>query len=405
MAGQKAHLSDRSENILFILSAIWLSGYFLLPSDKIHQQLFHLGFTLPGLWILLKSRFNTGIQPSGILLASAVYAAYYIISLAWTPHESAVDHLSEIKRVIYLLSFWMILNHWMKASPGKTALLAKVLTATALISIAVNAALFYGVNGFGFADRFVGIGRLWNPLWSGAAYGAFAVLVFSLMNWSNTALESKEKILYSLAFLAFAAATILTHSRGPAGAMLIVCSGILLANSLGMKRKISILAATSILLLALLHLMDDYFGASIERGQSYRLDLWQGFIERAKEHPVFGFGAGAGVLIHAPGEFVNDWTHYHSVYVGSLVELGITGLLMHLALCFIVIRTGWKHRHHLHARIALTLFIYTMIIGLTFGQGIITKQNVQWALFWLPVIVLATFPRATTQAGDESPGH
>lgn len=150
--------------------------------------------------------------------------------------------------------------------------------------------------------------------------------------------------------------------------------------------------------------MDDYFRPSIERGQSYRLDLWQGFMERAREHPIFGFGAGAQVFIHAPGEFVDDWGHYHSVYVGSLVELGITGLLMHLSLCCIVIRTGWKHRHDLHARIALVLFIYTMIIGTTFGQGIITRPDVQWTLFWLPAIILATFPR-TTRAGDESPRH
>lgn len=408
MAGQRIHFPGRSEKTLFILSAIWISGYFLLPSEKIHLQLFHLAFTLPGAWLLLKNRFDTEIQPSAILFASAAYAAYYIVSLAWTTPEGTAGRLGEVKEVMYLFLFWISLNHWMKASPEGTALLAKMVAAAALLSIGINGALFYGVDGFGLADRFAGIGRLWNPLWSGAAYGACAVLMFGVLNWRNSALQRSEKILYGLFFLIFAAATILTHSRGPAGAMLAACSAILLTTRLAMKKKASILAAAAILLLALLYLLDDYFGASIERGQSYRLDLWQGFIERATEHPMFGFGAGARVPIHAPGEFVDGWMHYHSVYVGSLVELGLAGLLLHLCLCFAVIRTGWRHRHELHARIALVLFIYTMIIGLTFGQGIITRQNVQWLLFWLPAIILASFPRtgpahSPPAAGGENP--
>lgn len=404
MTQRKTHLPGRSENIFFILSTIWMSGFFLLPFEKFHQQLFHICFTLPGVWILLKNRFNAGIPPSGILFASMTYGACYIISQAWTPPDSTVDHLSEIKRVIYLFMFWITLNYWMKTSPEKMASLAKALTVTALAGIVVDGIIFYGIEGHGIADRFVSAGKLWNALWSGAAYGALAILIFGLMNWRDADLTKKEKILYSLAFLIFAAATILTHSRGPIGAMFFTCTIIFLTRKTNTKRKAAILAAATILLLALLYASYDYFQASIERGQSYRLELWQGFLERAREHPIFGFGAGTQVFIHAPGELVDGWTHYHSVYVGSLVELGITGLLLHLALCCIVIRTGWKHRHDLHARIALILFIYTMIIGITFGQGIITRQNVQWVLFWLPVIILATFPR-TTRAEDESPRH
>lgn len=386
---------DKSKDIYFILSAIWIAGYFLLPSSKLHQQLFHLCFTLPGAWILLKNRFNTGLQPSGILVASLAYGGYYIISQTWTPPESEVDHLREIKQVVYLFLFWITLNYWMRGSLERIALLAKLLTAAVLVGMVAGAIQFYGMNGLGLADRFVSFGRLWNPLWSGAAYGAFAVLLFGLMNWNDTALGNKEKILYSLLFLIFASATILTHSRAPIGAMLIALAAIFLTSKISLKKKIALLATAFIVLLLPLYLAYDHFQTYLERGQSYRLDLWQGFLERAREHPIFGFGAGTRVFILAPGELIDGWTYYHSVYVGSLVELGITGLLMHLALCGSVIRTGWEHRHHLHARLALILFIYTMIIGITFGQGIITKQNVQWVLFWLPAIILASSPRSS----------
>ncbi|WP_334107636.1 O-antigen ligase family protein [Methylobacillus sp.] len=382
---------SKSENILFSLSLLWLSGYFLLPSSKLHQQLFIFIFSLSGIWLIFKNSFNIKeLKSSNIFLLSVLYSAYYLISLLWASHEEFSDYLSEVKRVIFFFFFSITLIFWMKKSNEKLALLIKVLTSIALISIVINGILFYGVNGLSLADRFVGIGRLWNALWSGAIYGAFAVLMFGLLNWQNINMSKQHKIFYFFAFIVFFIATVLTHSRGPIGGMLIACSIIFLTNHWNVKYKLAILILAGISSLLVFYLMQHSFGADIERGQSYRLDLWQGFLERAKEHLIFGFGAGTQVFIHAPGEFVNEWRHYHSVYIGSLVELGLIGLLLHLALCASVLRAGWNYRHNLYACIALILFIYTMIIGITFGQGIITRPNVQWILFWLPAITLAS---------------
>lgn len=394
------HFLSKSENVLFTLSLVWLSGYFLLPSSKLHQQLFILIFSFSGIWLLLKNKLNTkDLFSSGIFLISATYGSYYLISLSWASHENFSGYLSEVKRVVLLFFFWVTLIYWIKISSKKLALLIKILTGVALISIMINGILFYGVNGLSLADRFTGIGRLWNALWSGAIYGAFSILIFSLLNWKFFILSKKNRIFYLLAFLVFFVATILTHSRGPIGSMLIACLIIFLTNHWSIKWKIVTLAIAATFSIALLYLMQSSFGADIERGQSYRLDLWKGFIEQVKVHPILGFGAGTQVPIYAPGEFTNEWRHYHSVYIGSLVELGMIGLLMHLALCASVLKAGWDYRHNLHARIALILFIYTMMIGITFGQGIITRSNVQWILFWLPVIILSAIEIRRNSSG------
>ena len=127
------------------------------------------------------------------------------------------------------------------------------------------------------------------------------------------------------------------------------------------------------------------------RGQSYRLDLWLGFIGRAKEHLILGHGGGAKVPIHAPGEFVHGWYHYHSVYIGSLVELGLAGLLLHIVIIITVLNTAWRLRDNFYVRAAVLLFIYACIIGITFAHGILTRMNTQWLLFWMPLLVIAMY--------------
>jgi O-antigen ligase len=370
---------------IFFLTTFWISGYFFFPRGKIHDQVFILIFALPALWLLIKKEitFKPFLKSKLFFLALA-YCAYWIISTSWGTYKNINIHLSVIKSALYIYLFWVIFFATYYLDDKKMASLFKCVTICAAASVLVNLILFYGLDHHTLVDRFNGFGRLRNQLWVAAIYGAMAIMMLSFAVQPNT----KNKLMYVLLFAVFFIATLLTHSRTPIAAMFAVSIFLFYTSQLPIKPKLLCTFVMLILLALAYFLFGQYYLSDVSRGQSYRLDLWSGFLEATKNRLAFGIGANTEVLIRMPGNFVDGWSHYHNAYLGSLIELGLVGLILHVMLVIYTIVVGWQNRHHLYVNTALMIFIFTCILSITYGQGIVTNKNVQWIIFWLPLSVI-----------------
>lgn len=372
-------------NIIFMLSTFWIAGFFFFPTGQLHNQAFIAFFVLPAIWLIFKRKiaFKPFLK-SQIFVTVLIFCAYYAISTSWGTYDRITLQISEIKRVLYLYAFWLVIFAAYYLDNTKLVLLTKCIIFISVINLIFNAIIFYGIDHNTIYDRFNGFGRLRNQLWVAALYGAMAIMMLMI----TLKPDHNKKPLYFVLFLLFFFATLLTHSRGPIMSMLAVSIFVFYSSHLSLKLKVQISTVTLIVTCVLTIYFYEYYLADITRGQSLRLDLWLGFLEFTKGHLLLGQGAGVNVFINAPGQAVDQWSHYHNVYLGSLIELGLIGLCLHLLLVINAIWVGWRYRKCFNVNVALMIFIFTCLIGFTYGQGIITRIHAQWIIFWLPMAII-----------------
>ena len=372
-------------NIIFALLTFWIAGFYFFPTGQLHNQAFIALVVIPAIWIMIKLKVNfKPFLKSKLFVLALIFCAYYAISTTWGTYNRIGLQISEIKRVLYLYAFWVVVFFTFNLDDKKLVMLTKCIVLAAIVNLIFNAIVFYGLDNYTIYDRFNGFGRLRNQLWVGALYGAMAILMLLI----TLKPQNDKKLVHFVIFLLFFIANMLTHSRGPIVSMFAVCMLIFFSSSLSVKLKIkisTILLIASAILAALLY---KYYVSDISRGQSYRLDLWMGFLEFTKGHLLFGQGAGVNVFINAPGQLVDKWSHYHNVYLGSFVELGLIGLSLHLLLVISTVCIGWRYKNHMEVNVALMIFIFSCLIGFTYGQGVIERINAQWIIFWLPMSII-----------------
>lgn len=153
------------------------------------------------------------------------------------------------------------------------------------------------------------------------SYGAYNLLISPLCVYlQNKAQDSREKLKYNIIYMLLFVGTICTISRGSI-VFFIICQ-ILIWMSLGFhdfaKRLLGVLAALVVvlfvstllssgtsnimrnLLYMILSVFDDSFADNISgsdtgvgTAEGHRILLYAWVFEKVKEHPLFGYGAGA----------------------------------------------------------------------------------------------------------------
>ncbi len=377
---------------IFFFVLLWLAGYFFSPTNKFHYQLFLLIFLSISIWLIIKGKVNfSGLLESKVFVVAGLYCAFYLLSLFWADGEMLSSRFQDFRRTLYLYIFWVVILYVLNGSQQKLELMFKVLIGAAVISFVLNAGIFYGLNDSGLEDRFAGLGRLWNPLFSGAIFGAMSLLTLMLLLGKYKIFSTTQRLSLMLAYAVFFSATLLSHSRTPIAAMLLMSFLALLFSQFSVKAKIGGVIGGLLGLLAMFMALMPFFEKDITRGQSRRLELFSGFWERVKEHLLLGHGGGTKVEIIAKGEFVDGWHDYHNIYLGSLVELGLVGLILHIGLIVTGLFIAWSYRTQIYVAIAASIFVFACLIGLTFGEGLITRLNIQWFLFWMPLVVISMY--------------
>ncbi|HCD05961.1 MAG: hypothetical protein CMH21_04150 [Methylophaga sp.] len=381
-----------AEKTIFVLMNIWLAGFFLSPTGKQHYQFFILSIVLSAFWLIFAQKINyRSLLNSKVLMSASFYALLFLISIAWSNDLGFSAKFKDIKTFLYLIFFALVFLYVINGQSKRMITVVNILIVAAVISLLINLFVFYAINGEDMSARFFGMGRLWNPLWAAAMYGATALTILAILLDKFNQFKPVFRGMFLLAYVLMLGAVVLTQSRTPIAATIMLSLFIVMVSQQSLKIKISVILTSGIIGVITLLYSLPFIQEQMGRGQSYRLDLWFGFIERAKEHLFLGHGGGSNVPISSPVDYVDGWYHYHSTYVASLVEMGLAGLFLHLLLIVTTLSAAWKMRNIFIVKVAAIVFIYTCILGITFGHGILTRMNSQWLIFWMPLLVIAIY--------------
>lgn len=377
-------------SVMPLLAMFWLAGYFFFPTNKLHYQFFILIFVAGSLWLGFQRQIDwKQILSSRLLQLLAVFCLYHLSSLFWSFDTPLDDRVGEIKSVIYLLCFTVMMRFSLAQSNDFLMRLFRVLIGVAALSMIVCLCWFFLVESHTLASRFHGIGRLWNPLWMGAISGALAVILVGLLSFAKLSRRQTTMLVLLLALMF--AAVVATHSRMTIVATLLVGFLIFLMSAKTFTIKVLVTSAVFAILLLALWAGMPYFKKDIERGQSHRLNIWNGAVELIKQKPILGHGAGSDTPIESKIERVDGWHYYHNTYLATLVDLGIAGFTLMILLLAYAVALAWRLRENLAVRLSAYVLIYSGLISLTFGEGIISRMNVQWVLVWLPIIIISHY--------------
>jgi O-antigen ligase len=377
-------------SVMPLLAMFWLAGYFFFPTNKLHYQFFILIFVAGSLWLGFQRQIDWQLLlRSRLLQVLAIFCLYHLSSLFWSFDTPLDDRIGEIKSVIYLVCFTVVMRYSLSQSPAFLSKLFSLLLAVSALSLIASLCWFFLIESHTLASRFHGIGRLWNPLWMGAIYGALAVILVGLLSFAN--LSRRQTITLIVLLVLVFAGVVATHSRMAIVATLLVGFLSFLMSAKTLQTKVLVSSAVFAALLLALWAGMPYFQKDIERGQSHRLNIWTGAVELIQQKPILGHGAGSDTPIDSEVERVDGWHYYHNTYLATLVDLGVAGFSLMIWLLAYAVVLAWRMRENLAVRLSAYVLIFSGLISLTFGEGIISRMNVQWVLVWLPIVIISHY--------------
>jgi O-antigen ligase len=366
--------------IAYLLPIGWLvllTGMFWSGDRTLYTKLYYALLAAPTLLaLMLQPGLLKKLLRNPLILTFIVFGCYTAISLLWSDTDNKFSSLA--KRPLYVLMLFLGVGLLALKSPQR---LNKLLLFAGVIAAGSGALSFaYFLYSTGGAGRFSGYGALFNPLLSAHVYGFFAA--FWLATWFTRVDTHSNAVLPVLLLLVLGVVLLSTGSRTPLLALSLTLIWLAAAHA---SRRSLIASACAIMLAAgLLLLFPD---SLLQRGLSYRPEIWFGALQLAADSPWFGHGFDhtLSIALQTEGLTFND---PHNIELAVLLSGGLTGLLMWISLYALALLFAWRNRHNPLVMTASALVVYGLGAGLTEGRGFMTRPSEHWFLIWIPITLL-----------------
>ncbi|MGP6417350.1 O-antigen ligase family protein [Pseudomonas putida] len=373
-----------TSNRIFDFISLWIlpAGYFLLlcalfflPGRSLHHKLFYGLFSIPTLIALcLRPRELKELLREPIFIAVLLFAAWALLSLAWGPGELLGGMFKPPLHTLLLFAGCYLLVRY------RSDILQPLLFGAALVAlIATTIFLFMFARVYEPGMRLIGGGAFDNPLLSSHLFGFFSAY------WLSVTMTCKRRQMMWLSVPAMAImfmAVIGTGSRTPLVAL--TMAALWLCFICWNRRSVGLLVALALSGVAIFTLFSQMI---IERGDSYRLEIWQIVLHKIADHPWLGHGYSATLAVDPGVGYILQ--EPHSFALGVLYYVGIIGLLPWLFFLFWGLLSSWRQRVQPLLIIASTWLVFGIGAGLTEGGGIISRPKEHWFLLWIPLALIA----------------
>ncbi|RON70613.1 O-antigen ligase family protein [Pseudomonas fluorescens] len=376
---------NSTSNRVFDFICLWIlpAGYllllcalFFLPGRSLHHKLFYGLFSIPTLIALcLRPRELKELLREPIFIALLMFVAWALLSLCWSPGDEPIGGMFKppLHTVLLFAGSYLLVRY-------RNDILQPLLFSAALVAlVATTFFLFKFAQVYQPGMRLIGGGAFDNPLLSSHLFGFFSAY------WLSVTMTCKRRQMMWLSVPAMAImfmAVIGTGSRTPLVALTMAAAWLCFIcwnrRSLGLLIALAISGATVLSLFAQM---------IIERGDSYRLEIWQQVLQKIADHPWIGHGFSATLSVD-PGVGYS-FQEPHSFVLGVLYYVGIFGLLPWLFFLFWGLLSSWRQRIQPLLIIASTLLVFGIGAGLTEGGGIISRPKEHWFLLWIPLALIA----------------
>ncbi|WP_264653185.1 O-antigen ligase family protein [Pseudomonas sp. JUb96] len=344
----------------------------LAPSNKIYQQGLVAFLWLPTLVLLWSARgvlVEVWNAQRALCVSVMLLASWSVISLTWASAEGIGR---ELKRVLYITVFLLFFP--LLATGGEIRLIRLMQWGGVGLGIAsfYSIVQFYGMQGQPWVFRLYGVGELSHPILG--AYVIAAAIVW-MLHWPPR--ERWFQVIWALSLSCLGAFLVLSQSRGAALGCLI--SLVAMPVWCRDRRSYVIAAAAlgaSLLAFALLHTL------IMERGSSYRLEIFQATLQLIALHPWAGLGLGSFYTVSAVGQ---QFDHTHNMFTHVAVQLGVTGMLFWLGLWLCVLRESWRARSTDFGKGMMGLWLFSTLAMQFDAASLTGTPRAEWFISWLPV--------------------
>jgi len=359
-----------------------LAGLLVMPDRGHYVKLYYWLILAPTLIVaFLRPRQLKGALHEPIIIGTALFSLWAIISITWSPTET--DAVGLIKRPLYILILFLAC---VQISAQDSRLLPRVWLIAAVI---VLFSTLYGLTDFLLSDRwgderFIGPASLENPLLSSHIFGFF------LIYWISCCLFCKNRLFLTAAALfclILFVSILATGARTP----LVATSLAILWLCLLYRSKQAFFVLFSAFLIFII-LMVWFPETLFTRGSSHRFELWSFCLDKIKERPWIGYGLDAAFRFKIDDpRFIHTLREPHNFTLSVIYLTGIIGLIFWLFIHAWALWSSWKNRSNPLYVLASGWLVFGIGAGLTEGAGIFSRPKEHWFLVWIPLAFIAAF--------------
>lgn len=366
--------------IKYALPAGWLAlltGMFWVGDRSLYHKLYYGLLAAPTLAVITcQPKHLTTFVRHPLVISYILFASYVCLSVLWSTSETQSQSL--IKRPIYILVLMLSASLLATAPPNRLIQVLKAAGVLVVICTALSYGYFIYADQSAHGQRFSGYGALYNPLLSAHIFGFFAT--FWLSSWF---IARKLWTPLPLACLAALGVVILaTGSRTPLLALSVTAIWLCIASE--RRRGWLTLSVGALLAVVLFYI---YPTAILDRGLSYRPDIWLEAWRTAEEKLLFGHGYDHRLTLDIKDTRLT-FNDPHNLELAVLLAGGLVGLTLWISLYAIAMIYSWRNRRNPSVLIVSSLIVFGFAAGLTEGRDFLSRPKEHWFLIWIPFSLL-----------------
>ncbi len=360
------------ERVFSIGLAVFILSYFLPISNKASNNIFYGLVLVPCLIAMVKKRdiFKTGeLFP------------YFLVMVGTMTLIAFPDEPKAIKYAVYLIGFWLVTSTVFARNyidSDRAAIWLMLIATLFCIALLIDHTLLQG-NPIALRPSLYQTWRSGNPIMACMLLSLFTVVGLSVL------IKDKRYILSTCLLVSSLILQSLFQTRsGFVGYVAVLATypvaGILMETRHNIRHTVWFMAVVGGLVFLLYQL--GLFTALIEKGDSFRLELFQVSLEHYSQCSVM---TGCGYNYDFDDVLQNGLyiDHPHSIYMSALVYLGPLSLLALLVLLVRAFLTGIKIKTNwLWGLIASSAFF------LVDGSKILNNPSIIWICLLFPLAVI-----------------
>lgn len=366
--------SSQTDNIFAFLLALAIAIPAFLTIDQTMKPVFYALVILPTLGMIVARKIHlvTLFKGYPYVFLLTVPMLYWSAATLWS--ENPENFSGFLRRSFTTFVFVIAVAH--SVSTHRQGLVRYMDLALFLVAIGASIAL----GGIFFDDTSVKNWRLGNEsvfnraLHASHYFGSFAT--YALVRAYQQA-NSRRWMIYALALTPCALYVLMTYSRGSLISYVLV---FLVISIFWYKKPVhAFLALVFSAGVSYLNL-----DTLIQRGTSYRGEIWQRSLELIQDN--FWLGVGNGTALGMPYGKNHTAPHAHNLYLDMFTRSGIIGFLL---ICIIAGFVLWRaYRARPNEQLAIATLLFFFLAMMTDVQNIITSPSGAYIIFWLPLTAL-----------------
>lgn len=326
------------------------------------------------------------ILSSKILIATFLYLISITLSSTFIPEPSLMwFRIIGLYSALPILIFMIITMHLFVRMKDFIFKLYFFLVPISALNAAMN--IYFYFHSLPTFDSFK-INRMEPVFGLGIGYGATtSALTYSLFFIAGlnllSRLRSLKYLMIALSLLILLIAVLLTTSRGSLISLALTTICYVSFNKGSSKR---ILVGSSFVLFSFL-MVPQLRSQIINRGGTYRTEIWYKFISLASERFLFGYGESLKFSVaFGVGEKA---VHGHNMLLNSLLHGGVIGLASMTYIFVFGLYNNFRFYRLENNGIPFFLLLTIFFSGLIDYDLLVFPASWEWPTFWLPIALTA----------------